>query len=341
MTDAALSGFGVVRTPGLTPAANNTVVANISGATAYPTNVLISSIPFEAADVTVGSTTITGGTTTRVLYDNAGKLGEYTITGSGTVVAMAAGPTFTAPVLGTPASGNLSNCTALPVGSVTGIVNQSVVVPTYQLLTSGTAYTPAVGVKWIRVRMVGGGGGGGGAGATLGPTGATGGTTTFNAVTAVGGSGGVGPTGGVTTTGLGGIGGTGGTGTAVRARGNPGGLNVYTSGTPAQLWGGLGGSSAFFGGAGQSGTPDGGTGGAGGANTGGGGGGASGTFGVSYGGAGGGGSESVEVIFAAPGSTYAYSLGAGGAGGVGTGTGACTGGAGGTGYIVVEEHYNF
>ena len=227
MTDAALSGFGVVRTPGLTPAANNTVVANISGATAYPTNVLISSIPFEAADVTVGSTTITGG------------------------------------------------------------------------------------------------------------------TTTFNAVTAVGGSGGVGPTGGVTTTGLGGIGGTGGTGTAVRARGNPGGLNVYTSGTPAQLWGGLGGSSAFFGGAGQSGTPDGGTGGAGGANTGGGGGGASGTFGVSYGGAGGGGSESVEVIFAAPGSTYAYSLGAGGAGGVGTGTGACTGGAGGTGYIVVEEHYNF
>lgn len=33
-----------------------------------------------AADVTVGTTTITGGTTTRVLYDNAGILGEYTAT---------------------------------------------------------------------------------------------------------------------------------------------------------------------------------------------------------------------------------------------------------------------
>jgi len=29
--------------------------------------------------------------------------------------------TFTAPVLGTPASGNLSNCTALPIGSITGL----------------------------------------------------------------------------------------------------------------------------------------------------------------------------------------------------------------------------
>lgn len=50
-----------------------------------------------AADVTVGTTTITGGTNTRVLYDNAGLLGEYTITGTGSV-AMSASPTFTGTV---------------------------------------------------------------------------------------------------------------------------------------------------------------------------------------------------------------------------------------------------
>jgi len=42
----------------------------------------------------VGTTTIAGGTTTRILYDNAGVLGEYTISGSGTVVAMATAPTI-------------------------------------------------------------------------------------------------------------------------------------------------------------------------------------------------------------------------------------------------------
>lgn len=47
-----------------------------------------------AATLTVGSTTISSGTTTRILYDNAGTLGEYTITGTGTVVAMATAPTF-------------------------------------------------------------------------------------------------------------------------------------------------------------------------------------------------------------------------------------------------------
>lgn len=47
-----------------------------------------------AAALTVGSTTIASGTTTRILYDNAGTLGEYTLTGSGTVVAMQTAPTF-------------------------------------------------------------------------------------------------------------------------------------------------------------------------------------------------------------------------------------------------------
>lgn len=47
-----------------------------------------------ATGLTVGTTTISSGTTTRILYDNAGVLGEYTLTGTGTVVAMQTAPTF-------------------------------------------------------------------------------------------------------------------------------------------------------------------------------------------------------------------------------------------------------
>ncbi len=53
-----------------------------------------------AASLTVGSTTISSGTSTRILYDNAGTLGEYTLTGSGTVAVMQTSPTLITPVLG-------------------------------------------------------------------------------------------------------------------------------------------------------------------------------------------------------------------------------------------------
>lgn len=46
-----------------------------------------------AGSVVVGTTTITSGTNTRVLYDNSGVLGEYAITGTGNVV-MSNSPTF-------------------------------------------------------------------------------------------------------------------------------------------------------------------------------------------------------------------------------------------------------
>lgn len=47
-----------------------------------------------ASGITIGTTTITSGTNTRILYNNAGVVGEYTLTGSGTVVAMQTAPTF-------------------------------------------------------------------------------------------------------------------------------------------------------------------------------------------------------------------------------------------------------
>jgi hypothetical protein len=47
-----------------------------------------------ADNITVGTSTITGGTDGRVLYDNAGLVGEKTVTGTGSVVLQsAASPT--------------------------------------------------------------------------------------------------------------------------------------------------------------------------------------------------------------------------------------------------------
>lgn len=48
--------------------------------------------------ITIGTTTITSGTNTRILYNNAGVVGEYTVTGTGTTAVLSAGPTFTGTV---------------------------------------------------------------------------------------------------------------------------------------------------------------------------------------------------------------------------------------------------
>lgn len=58
-----------------------------------------------SSGLTVGTTTITSGSTTNVLYNNAGVLGEYTVSGTGTVVALATAPTLTSPVINTGVSG--------------------------------------------------------------------------------------------------------------------------------------------------------------------------------------------------------------------------------------------
>ena len=48
--------------------------------------------------ITIGTTTITSGTDTRILYNNSGVVGEYTLTGTGTVAVMQTAPTLTGPV---------------------------------------------------------------------------------------------------------------------------------------------------------------------------------------------------------------------------------------------------
>ena len=89
--------------------------------------------PSGAGGLTVASTTITSGTTTRVLFDNAGVLGEYVISGTGNV-AMTTSPVFTTPNLGVPSAATLTNATGLPIS--TGVSGLGTGVAT---LLSGTS----------------------------------------------------------------------------------------------------------------------------------------------------------------------------------------------------------
>ena len=73
-----------------------------SDATLYVYNGAWTSSSYE---LTVGVTDINSGSSGRVLYDNAGTLGEYTITGTAGSVVMSSGPTISTPTL----SGNITS----------------------------------------------------------------------------------------------------------------------------------------------------------------------------------------------------------------------------------------
>jgi hypothetical protein len=78
-----------------------------------------SGIPLPTGTLTLASTGITGGTSGRVLFDNAGALGEYAISGSGSV-AMTQSPAFTTPDLGTPSALVATNATGTAAGLTAG-----------------------------------------------------------------------------------------------------------------------------------------------------------------------------------------------------------------------------
>lgn len=74
--------------------------------------------PAGGGGLTVGTSTIASGTTGRVLYDNAGTLGEMTNTGTGTVNVLQNSPTLTTPVLGVATGTSLALGTSLSSGFV-------------------------------------------------------------------------------------------------------------------------------------------------------------------------------------------------------------------------------
>lgn len=208
--------------------------------------------------------------------------------------------------------------------------------PTIQKFTSGSGtYTTPAGVKYIRVKMVGGGGGGRGGGSAGGVTdGGTGGTSTFGTtlLSAGGGSGGdnvSGGLGGAVSLGSGPIGvvivGGQGSGPTQSATA---GVNICGgSGASSPLGGAGGGSLGTVSAPAKNAAANSGSGGAGGGNNSNG----------NTGGAGGAGGW-VEALISPPLATYAYAVGAAGTAGA-AGTSGDSGGAGGAGIIIVEEYY--
>lgn len=166
-------------------AADNTKIAQFSAATIATGTTRTFAFPNQsgtlalttgsAADITVGTTTVTGGTTTRVLYDNSGVLGEYTITGSGNVV-LSASPTLSGTIAGTFTVGSGATWNGVKIGLAFGGTNAdlSATGGTSQVLkqvTTGAAVT----VGQLAQSDISGilGVANGGTGATLAATGGT------------------------------------------------------------------------------------------------------------------------------------------------------------------------
>lgn len=89
-----------------------------------------------SSGITINSTAITGGTTGRILYDNAGTVGELATTGSGSVV-LATSPTLTTPVLG------VATATSLAIGGAT--LGSNGLAVSGHLLLEGVTSTGATG----------------------------------------------------------------------------------------------------------------------------------------------------------------------------------------------------
>jgi hypothetical protein len=197
--------------------------------------------------------------------------------------------------------------------------------PTRQVLTSGSTYTAPAGVKYIRIRMIGGGGGGAGGGTSAGAGGA-GGNTTFGTslLTANGGSGGQGAG-----SSNGGAGGSASGGSINLTGGNGGNAQGVANGNGGQ------GAASPFGGSGNLGTSSGAAGAATGYGSGGGGGGNG--SGATAGGGGGAGGY-LEAQINNPSSPYSYAIGSGGTAGT-AGTNGNAGAAGKAGIIIVDEFY--
>jgi hypothetical protein len=77
--------------------------------------------------ITIGTSTITSGTNTRILYNNSGIVGEYTLTGSGTSVAMGTSPIFVTDITTPKIIGGTANTSKITnVGSTNASVTAGI-----------------------------------------------------------------------------------------------------------------------------------------------------------------------------------------------------------------------
>lgn len=126
----SFTATGLVGLTNLATQATNTVLANVTAGAASPTAYAMSScvgaanalqwvtntgftcaaITAAASSIAVGTTSITSGTTGRVLYDNGAVLGEYTITGTAGSVVMSTSPTIASPTF----SGTVAGAGTIP-----------------------------------------------------------------------------------------------------------------------------------------------------------------------------------------------------------------------------------
>lgn len=72
IVDPVMAGVGLVDLPGMPPIPTGYMLANISGSTTFPYAVPFASIP--AGSLVAGTTTVSGGTTSGTLWNNAGTL---------------------------------------------------------------------------------------------------------------------------------------------------------------------------------------------------------------------------------------------------------------------------
>lgn len=100
-----------------------------------------------SAALVVGTTVVSSGTNTRILYDNSGVLGEYTLTGSGTAVVMANTPTLITPVLGVATATSINKVTiTAPATSATLSIadGKTLTVSNSGTLSGGDAFVLAI-----------------------------------------------------------------------------------------------------------------------------------------------------------------------------------------------------
>jgi hypothetical protein len=122
------TGLSTYATGDILYASGINTLSKLSASTNGYVLTLAAGVPTWAAGgggITVDTTAISGGTSGRVLYDNAGTVGEKPVTGTGSVV-LATSPTLVAPALGTPTSAVLTNATGLPVGGISATGTPSI-----------------------------------------------------------------------------------------------------------------------------------------------------------------------------------------------------------------------